>query len=105
MLRELARGGMDPTPWARCRLASESTGLQRTYEEFAQHYATVIVPARPAAPPGQGEDRSRPVAELRPLPAAPYASTVALAGVSPVARLQGHGDAKGSAKGMCPLAS
>jgi transposase len=25
-------------------------GLQRSYEEFAQHYGTVIVPARPAAP-------------------------------------------------------
>jgi transposase len=26
------------------------TGLQRTYEEFAQHYGTVILPARPAKP-------------------------------------------------------
>ena len=25
-------------------------GLQRTYEEFAQHYGTVILPARPAHP-------------------------------------------------------
>ena len=25
-------------------------GLQRTYEEFAQHYGTVILPARPAKP-------------------------------------------------------
>src|SRR5262249_43903105 len=25
-------------------------GLQRTYEEFAQHYGTVILPARPARP-------------------------------------------------------
>ncbi len=25
-------------------------GLQRTYEEFAQHYGTAILPARPAAP-------------------------------------------------------
>jgi hypothetical protein len=28
-------------------------GLQRTYEEFAQHYGTVILPARPAHPRGK----------------------------------------------------
>jgi len=25
-------------------------GLQRTYEEFAEHYGTAILPARPARP-------------------------------------------------------
>jgi transposase len=32
--------------------------LQRTYEEWAAHYGTVILPARPAKPRGQSESRS-----------------------------------------------
>ena len=34
-------------------------GLQRTYAEWAQHYDTVIIPARPRQAPGQGQGRSR----------------------------------------------
>jgi transposase len=47
-------------------------GVQRTYEEFGEHYGTVILPARPARPRDKGEVRgrrtSRRAVDSRPAP-------------------------------------
>jgi transposase len=57
-------------------------GLQRTYEEFAQHYGTVILPARPARPRDKAKaEVGVQVAErwiLARLRHAPFASLAAL---------------------------
>ncbi len=42
-------------------------GLQRTYEEFAQHYGTVILPARPAHPRDKPKIRSPPESARAPV--------------------------------------
>jgi transposase len=66
-------------------------GLQRTYEEFAQHYGTAILPARP----GKARDKPKasyccPFLHGRRTPGIAAAVAEALAGVSPRQRAGGR---------------